>query len=239
MLHHHDKQKQPSSQRGNALFIVLIALAVLGMLTAAIMGDDSGDNEMAQMDVMEGRVNVTRVLQSSQTYIQTVRSMIDRGVDPGSVALTEHWEAAFDTPPHDNKLYHPKGGGLTRNSDIKVTFNQSIVGIGPTDDDTTVSGDLLVVHRLPESDKTLQICNQINDRLYGAGTITDHADATTSGAYALTSIAASTFWEDASGQALGDPGGDASLGCTDCEEKTTLCIAGGGDFYFYTVVHAR
>lgn len=238
-MQHHDRQKQSLSQRGNALFIVLIALAVLGMLTGAIMGDDSGDNEMAQMDAMEGRVNVTRVLQSSQTYIQTLRSMIDRGVDPANISLLEPEEVGFSTAPHDHKLYHPKGGGLTVSDDITVTFNQSIAGIGPTNDNTMTSGDILVTMRLPENDKNLQICNQLNDRLYGAGTITDHADASTSGAYGLTSAAATVFWDDSAGQALGDPGGNAGLGCTDCEEKSTLCIAGGGNFYFYTVVLGR
>lgn len=163
--------------RGSALFIILVAIALLGALTWAV--SYSTEQQTAAPDNLEVGEQIARLLAQGATLAGAVGHMASIG-DQDPVALSGTGVnklntvipggPGWDTPPHATKIYHPLGGGVkyiaqtgtgtvlspTKNvaNDFKINASTWIDGVGPTN----TGGDFLFTARVA----SLAACQKIN-----------------------------------------------------------------------------
>lgn len=106
--------RKNSNEQGNALFIVIIAIAVLGMLSYAVM--QSSEQPTAMADDTARDEQIARMFAYAATTAGTLNQMIAAGADANTLYTTLDTTAptasGFSTAPFNTKLYHPLGGGL-------------------------------------------------------------------------------------------------------------------------------
>lgn len=100
-----------SSQGGNALIYVLIAIALFAALTFAL-GRGDGTTETGTLPAERAQMYATQIIGYSAQVKSSVEQMTFTGTAPESIDLIRPGDAGFDTAPHVNKVYHPDGGGL-------------------------------------------------------------------------------------------------------------------------------
>lgn len=102
------------SEQGNALFIIMIAIAVLGMLSYTVMQSSQQPTGLADDTARDEQI--ARMFAYAATTAGTLNQMVAAGADPATLYTTldttAPTAAGFSTAPFDTKLYHPHGGGL-------------------------------------------------------------------------------------------------------------------------------
>jgi len=175
----------PSEQRGNAMIYVLIALAMFGFLTMTL---SRSNNQVDGQDIDDERAELyaLELMEYSASAQAVVEMMLSSGSEIDDLDFVNPTSAAFNTPPHYHKIYHPQGGGLT----YQPTFNEDIhndvtsvwainenisVEWTPNNGVTSNNDAILTAYFL-----TRQICEIINDKLTGSAAIpvttNPHAD---------------------------------------------------------------
>ncbi len=108
----HKKIRTRSSERGNALIYVLIAIGLFGALSFTL-SNTSSDSNTSELDDAKVEFYATQLI----SYASQAKSVIDQmsitGTSIDELDFTLPGEAGFDTAPHIHKVFHPQGGGLT------------------------------------------------------------------------------------------------------------------------------
>ncbi len=169
-------KQHKASQRGNALFLILVAVVLFAALSYAVtrsnVGESDPGSDVRNMTV-SAMLNYTTALQTG------VMRMKVRGVAAADFDTTKPDGAGFNTPPFSNKLFHPDGGGVpTPVSDpnaIELDINgvPKAVWMVLVFDDSGVptgfigtEGGLAVIGYVRKN-----ICEEINYRIMGSRTI--------------------------------------------------------------------
>lgn len=223
-----------SGQAGNALIYVLIAIALFAALSFTLSrGTDTG--ETGSLDEERAGLLATQLISYSAQAKQSLDQMVFMGADINNIDFTLPTDAAFDTPPNGNKIYHPEGGGLIPG---KLPANAITDAIGDPPAGwylgrfnnvewtaTTAPEIILVAYQIPQA-----VCEQINKKVTGNTTIPVLNDSIKETMIddALYSVGANVDLSTA------DPGDI----CTACHERVSLCVQNDTQnaYGFYTIL---
>ncbi len=217
-----------STEKGNVLIYVLIAIALFAGLSFTLSRQNSGSNTN-ELDDAKSEFYATQLI----SYAAQVQSVIDQMIISGSnlddLDFTLPGQASFSTPPFTHKVYHPQGGGLTPARLRKGTIHQisSTIPAGwylglfnNIEWSNTASTDaILTAYQIDK-----QICEKINMKITGNSVIP-----------ALSGDMSSYLIDSSSNSDLN------ISDCTACEGYITLCVSNDivQAYSFYTVVADR
>lgn len=211
-----------SKQGGNAMVYVLIALALFGFLTITLSSqNDQADGQ--DLDNEQAELYANELISYVASAQQAVDMMLATGSEISDLDFVIPSDAAFDTPPHVHKVFHPQGGGLNYqasfNNNIKahstsawyITTNSTYDWTPSILDDVTINA--LRIKR--------EICEIINEKITGVKTIPQINNNLT--VYFQNGVDFTT------------------TSCPDCEGYPTLCVVNNaGDYYaFYNIIAAQ
>lgn len=92
------------------MIYVLVALALLALLSTTIANQDTGsESEIDQDKIVLLASDVLAYAGAAKTVVD---NMVMAGTQETSIDFTAPYQAAFSTAPYENKIYHPQGGGL-------------------------------------------------------------------------------------------------------------------------------
>lgn len=226
-FHGSNSQDSQYFERGNAMIYVLLAIALFGVLTATLSGQNS-DADGQDIDDEQIEFYASELLEYSAAAKSVIDQMLITGSTIDDLDFINPTSAGFDTPPHIHKVFHPSGGGLnynaTPNNDIMTITDvnagwhtQKSINVDWT---PTSSNDVL----LSAYQINRQICEKINSKISGSDTVPT-----------LTSSATDYFIDDATNTNL------TVSACASCEGFPSLCVenAAQTNYTFYTILAAR
>jgi len=153
-----------SSESGNALWFLLLAIILIGALTLAVTG--STDSTEQSGDVEHQRVRASDAMRFAKGVEQAVTRMRMRGISENVISfytgdLTDH----DNTNCTDNSclVFHPAGGGVAYKAPGPINDGSAwiITGANNIDGVGTTAADLVMI--LPNIDPGA--CAQINRML--------------------------------------------------------------------------
>jgi len=232
----HKSLRVPDREYGNAMIYVLLAIALFGILTATLSGQNN-DADGQDIDDEQIEFYASELLEYSAAAKSVIDQMLITGSTINDLDFIDPSSAGFDTPPHIHKVFHPSGGGLTYQPDLNDKIKSEVntqppagVYIGHFNNvewSTSTANDvMLTMYQIKE-----EICNKINQKLHN-----------------LTTMPAIWHFPEqevlVSGSVTNHVSGsnvDLSLAsCPDCEGHIQLCVQGQLGFYsFYTILAAR
>lgn len=219
-----------AAEGGNAMIYVLLALALIGILTASLVSQDSTGGDDLSKD------QVTFQMNEILTYASDAQASVDRmimgGVDAGSIDFVLPNATSFNTAPNGAKLFHPQGGGLSyKTADPAIfTYPTSYPGKGwnigrfnNVEWTPTTAQDIV----LSASGISADVCAAINKKITGSSTVPGIASVTaTLIPYAVSGTTNINF---------------TNAACATCVGKPALCISNTGvsTWTFYSILEAR
>lgn len=157
--------------------MVLIGIAVLALLTAMIARSSEQQTDILGRQTMDDEIN--RMLTQASTLGGAIQQMLVNGenVDTlySTLSMLKPGDAGFETAPHNTKIYHPMGGGVSYMAGsvssaaavataFSINAGAIVTGVGPTD--ATV-GDILFTAKI----STASYCQRINTIVKGASAV--------------------------------------------------------------------
>ncbi len=157
------------TQAGNALWFILLAVALLGGLTAILSRGTSSTNQTGGIE--RARIKASSLLQYTKSIENAVQNMMLSGISENNLDF-KAINASHDNPDCDNtdcEVFSAQGGGISYRSAKKVLGNANFtddwivstgnrVGGHGCDDETDSCRELTIL--LSGIDDTL--CKQIN-----------------------------------------------------------------------------
>lgn len=209
-------------ERGNAMIYVLIALALFGFLTITLSGqNDQVDGQ--NLDDEQAEFYAIELMEYAASAQQAVDMMIYTGSTIDELDFVTPDDAAFNTPPHQHKVFHPQGGGLTYVLNLPEGVANFIApyvsgwfATNSTNVEWTPSGSddvVLSALRIKE-----EICAILNEKITGS-----------------RAIPQITIGLDA----LFETGADLNTTrCPSCENHSSLCVlnSSGTNWGYYNVI---
>jgi len=205
------------------MIYVLIALALFGALTLTL----SSQNEQADgQDISDEQAEfyATELIEYAASVKNVIDQMIAIGTDIDELDFINPTNAAFNTPPHIHKVYHPQGGGLNYvedfPSDLQISGTSAWYRISSTNVEwtpTTESDVVLSAIRIPEN-----VCRKINVKILGTSNIPALDDFLSP--YLTTGVTDFNI-----------------INCPECEGYPSLCVVSNpvGNYGFYNIIAAQ
>lgn len=163
--------KNCRSESGNILFVILLAVVLIGLLTAAIQSTNQGGN----IDKESLLLRATEVQRYASEMERGVVFILNNGVSENDIrfaypdANSDYGDLSADTDP-SNQLFHRDGGGVTYRAppdDINDGSKWEFYGQTALPEVGSDEAELIAV--LPNV--TQAFCEQINKSIgYDAGT---------------------------------------------------------------------
>lgn len=234
-----------SKQRGNVLFYILLAVFLIGGLTAMVSRSGSNSNQTG--DFEKDRIKASGILRYAKSMEQAVQQLVTNGISENDLEF-----GAIDAG-HDNTncttsdcdVFHMAGGGITHRPPAKalnmesytedwiVTAENRIYGFGCDDFSAGCTDIILVAPDIPK-DICLAI-NTLQDITNPSGDAPQQKVFETDTKYIGTITAGDT---------------DALIGGTNVTDqapevkgKSAACVyefgGTGNTYYFYQVLLAR
>lgn len=182
----HKKYNKPlrSGESGNMLFMILIAITLIGLLTAAVM--NTGDSESATIDNETLAIRASEVQRYASELERAVLFITSNGISESAIrfahpdAHTDYGDLAADTTPKDQVFsqdggganYKPPPDGINDGSKWEFYGGTALPGVG------SARAELVAV--LPNV--TQQFCDRINSLSGQTGTPADTGAALAAGA---------------------------------------------------------
>lgn len=220
-----------AAEGGNAMIYVLLALALIGILTASLVSQDSTGGDDLSKD------QVTFQMNEILTYASDAQASVDRmimgGVDAGSIDFVRPNASSFNTAPNGSKLFHPAGGGLNYKSGEPEIFTGMstpppagwyIVRFNNLEWTPTATQDIMAVaYQISQP-----VCAAINKKLTGSATIPAYTGNLSQGFVGTLYGAGSNV-------------NVTNATCPGCTGKPALCISNTGvtAWAFYSILEAR
>lgn len=115
------------NSRGNAFVYILIAVALFAGLTFALTSADQGNN-ISELDEGRAKVAANSIVSYAVSAQNAIVSLDKMGTSATQISFIQPSEAAFNTAPNLNKLFHPDGGGLTYKPLLSDAIDASVTG---------------------------------------------------------------------------------------------------------------
>lgn len=169
--------QSPRGERGNVLFLILLAVAVLALLTLAISRSSTEQSDILPQQTRDDQIN--RTVTYASTLAMALHQMVMNGEDPASLytdlSVLKPGDASFETGSNAMKIYHPLGGGITPldasspeanavATGYGINKGAIIAGVGATD--ATV-GDVVFIAKVANA----SYCARFNQILTGSSTV--------------------------------------------------------------------
>lgn len=234
---HQKNDDSHTQERGNALVYVLIVIALFAALSFTV-GRQTDTSEVSSMSEEKAELLATQLM----GYASQARQVIEQMSFTGTNDLDDYdfilpSDAAFNTAPNFDKVYHPEGGGLIAAKLPPEAISQSgtdpvagwYMGRFNNVEWTTTTGTdiILVAYQIKR-----EVCEQINEVITGSTTIPT-----------MTDSIKETMIDDALYSAginvdLTTDGGDI---CPECDERPMLCVQNQAEdaYGFYSVLAQR
>lgn len=171
-------------QSGNILFIILIAIALLGLLTFAIQSTSRPDG--ANIDKEELAIRVTEVQRYASELERAVMFAMRNGISESDLRFahpnnnSDYGDLSADTDPSD-QVFHREGGGATyRDPPDDINDGSAWEFYGGTHLPGVGSSKADLIAVLPNV--TDAFCTKINQLAGQTGTPTDTGTGNASGA---------------------------------------------------------
>ncbi len=181
------RSNKKNSESGNVLIIILMAIVLLGLLTAMLSETSEQQSDVISRQTMDNEIN--QMMTQVSTLGGALEQMVVMGAHPETLytdlSLLKQDDAGFSTAPHQMKMYHPLGGGVTYMaasstgaSPVATSFNivkdAIVTGVGATN---AVVGDIVFTAKI----STATYCARINEKIKGTTAIPTlvNADFTT------------------------------------------------------------
>lgn len=223
MTKNYSNQKEhPSS--GNAMIYVLIALALFGFLTLTLTNQNN-QADGQDLDDEQAALYANELISYVASAQQVVDMMMSTGTEIDDLNFVIPSNAAFDTPPNHNKVFHPAGGGLNYAAKFSEDIQNGATSVWAVNKNInvewtpTTADDVVITAYFVNK----QICEIINKRITGSATIpitaSPHAD------YFLST---------------GTTDFDTSE-CAACDGYPSLCVENdtNDNYSFYNIIVAR
>ncbi len=233
-------------ERGNVLFMILIAIAVLAMLTYALSQDSTQQSGVLPQQTSADQIN--RMLTYASALGGALQQMVTNGEDPNALctnlSTVQPGGGGFDTAPNNFKIYHPLGGGITPmansspDANAVATFywintGSSIAGVGCTPGSTTTGScnDGSGSTACTTGSCTACTGHIVFTALISALSYCQQANQIVNGSTAVPTMNSSAF---ASLFASHTTVAVTAANCALCVNVARLCVTdGGGNYGFY------
>ncbi len=231
------KKEHSSTESGNALIYVLIAIVLFAALNFTLTRQtDTGETGVLSEDKAE--LYATQLISYSAQTKSAVDQMLFTGIDIDDLDFTDPSAAGFSTGTQSDRIkriFHPEGGGLTKGrlddavttSAISDPVSGWYIGRFNNVEWTSSSADdvILVAYQIKE-----EVCALINEKITGSSTIPTMGDSIKEtmiddSLYTGTNV---DFTTDTGGSPI----------CGDCDEMASLCVENQAQdaYAFYTVI---
>lgn len=218
------KKSKKFAETGNAMVYVLIALALFGFLTITLSSqNDQADGQ--NLDDEQAEIYANELISYAAAAQQSIDMMLATGSEINNLNFVIPSDAAFNTAPHYNKVFHPQGGGLSYqnkfNSDIQNDAtsqwginNSTNVGWTPS-----TANDVIITAYFIRRD----VCEVLNEKIIGSSTI-----PITSSPHDDYFLSTGTINLDATE-------------CAACEGYPSLCVENdtNDNYSFYNIIAAQ
>lgn len=203
-------------ERGNVLFLILIAIAVLAMLTWAISHSSTEQSGIIPSQTRDDQIN--RTISYASTLALAIQQMTITGADPATLytdlSVLKPGDAGFETGSNAFKIYHPLGGGITPLSasapdatavatNFSINKTAIITGVGATD---VTTGDVVFTANISAA----SYCARMNQIITGSTTVPAMDTAAFNKLFTATTVTI-----------------DAAA-CASCVNKARLCVSNSG-----------
>jgi len=240
-MKHAPKHSQRQDEHGNALFYVLIAVALLAALSYAISQSSRGN--VQQLSTERARLYASEIIEYSNILASAVAQLRLRGVDNDELCFDHpSWPANYNhagCADNANKIYHPGGAGIgwaeviSDAMDVAATpdylwhfyGDNEIEEVGSTCGAGTCSDLIAVVDELRQL-----VCIEINDLL----SVTNPSGVPPTDAGLGETLYKGAFTQT---NVIGDEAGG-----TDLKSRISACYQKTGapaEYVFYRVLIAR
>ncbi len=230
------RQKNSTSEQGNALIYVLIAIALFAALSF-ILGRQTDTSEVGTIEEEKAELYAAQLISYAAQAKQVIDQMSFTGTDIDEFDLVLPGVAAFSIAPHIDKVYHPEGGGLTPGNLPTNAVAQSTADPVPgwymgrfnnVEWTATAGTDLiLIAYQISQS-----VCERINIKVTGSAAIPTMTDSIKE-----VMIDDSFYGVGVNTDLTTDPGDI----CPDCDKMTALCVENQlqNAYGFYTLLADR
>lgn len=220
-----------TGQRGNIMVYLLIAIALFGALTL-ILSRQNAQSDAQSTNDEQLTLNANDVIDYANGVQSVIDQMIISGTDLDELSFVNPTSAGFDTGSSIHKVFHARGGGLSRAPANPRLFT------GDDDDPdpgwylgrfnnvewtpSSARDVILTAHQISQP-----ICAGINKRLHGDAAIP---------ALDGTGNIADYLIDDA--EHTGTNAALTEIVCGDCKEKPALCVSNnaGTMWSFYSII---
>ena len=160
------------NERGSALWIILLAVALLGMLTVVI--GRSSDSTEQTADTEQNRIFAADLMRFSASVAQTIDRMRMQGISENEISFEGPSELTGYTNPNcsvnECKVFSRYGGGISYKSpnDTVTEDEWLFTGRNEVGGVETSEPELVMMLEIPES-----LCNQIRNEIDHKGLVAD------------------------------------------------------------------
>lgn len=228
----HDRPRDPASA-GNVVIYVLIALALIALLTATLSRQE--EDSSGTLDEDRLALQTTALFTYTGSAKNVVDQMLMAGSNPDALQFVRPNQASFDIAPYYNMVYHPEGGGLS----IPARDETSFTYAGTTPDAGWYLGRFNNVEWTPSAANDVilaaygiseQLCASINKKLTGDDTVPELDTAGGPAQFFIDYEVSGVANEDLM---ISD--------CDDCEGYPALCVASSDRsiFTYYNIISAQ
>ncbi len=209
------------TESGNALIYVLVAIALFAALSMTL-GRQTDTGEVGTVSDEKAELYATQLISYAAQAKQVVDQMIFSNTDINDINFILPGDAAFNTAPHIDKVFHPEGGGLVLGK-IPAEIATS-GGSGPpagwylgrfNNVDWTASTGMEVI--LVAYQIAKPVCERINEKVTGSKTIPTMTDSIKE---VMIDDATTGFGAGANTDLTTGGGGI----CPSCNKIATLCV---------------
>lgn len=221
------------ARAGNVVVYVLIALALIALLTATLSRQEQDTSENIDADRLA--LLTTEMLTYTGAAKNVVDQMLMAGTNPADLQFVRPNQPSFDNAPYYNMVYHPEGGGLSLPAPDAAAFTHTgtnpdagwYLGMFSNVEWTPSTADdvILAAYGLSEP-----LCAAINKKLTGSPVIPELDTA---------GNPAQFFVDD---EVSGIANNDFMISdCGDCEGYPALCVASsdGSIRTYYNIISAQ
>lgn len=155
-----DTKKSRHSERGNALWFILIAIVLIGLLTAVL--SRSGSNVDQTGSVEQQRIKISQMMRYVKGLETAIQTMKMTGVSESDLSFTDDGSDNANCTTNACLVFHVEGGGITpqappndistSGADWKYVATNNVLNVG-----TDAADLILVLEDINDS-----YCTQIN-----------------------------------------------------------------------------
>ncbi len=226
-----------NTQKGNALWFILVAIALLGLLTVMMSRSSSTSNETGNYE--QGVIFANEILSYAKGMENAVQGLLARGCSENEISFQNAMIAGYSNTisPTDNSchVFNPAGAGMTLLTPNENWLDSSESG-GFNFGDFVFSSTNTVTNLEDNKDELIILlewlnqstCEAINNTLFSEITITEDPDS-----FSYDPNASGGF------DTIADNINLSSYALHDGQTSACFSSADEGGFHFYHVLHTR